>query len=159
MLEATLADQLRIWGIFEDAAQRDFHRGLLDTQAATLHLSVHLDWRKTDGCNFEYLREHFQETPLAMKDIYGQIRSATRPGHAKTEREAKARLGSWIEDLLGDPLLQGGREHAELIGRLVDVHRLGATRCPELQVLLRDDLPAFLKGCRKRTHGGPGAEG
>ena len=47
-----------VLGVFEDFAQRDFHLGLLETQAATLDVAIDVESRVTRGCRFSPLAEY-----------------------------------------------------------------------------------------------------
>ncbi|MBX3472131.1 MAG: hypothetical protein KF878_35210 [Planctomycetes bacterium] len=82
-----------------------------------------------------------------------RLKRAPRPGRSNAERTAKQRLSEWTRDLLGEPLLQGGREYAYQIGARVDPARVGPKRNPDLRRLLDEQLPAFLDGCRRRAAG------
>lgn len=55
---------LALLGIYEDVAQRDFHLGLVEACAGRLGLSVLAEWRLTDGCRFDFLREHLELAPV-----------------------------------------------------------------------------------------------
>lgn len=52
--------EILILGIFEDAAQRDFHLGLIEQCARTQGFTARVVPRLTDGCRFDFLAEHLQ---------------------------------------------------------------------------------------------------
>lgn len=49
-----------VLGIFEDAGQRDFHRGLLENISNRQDLDIILEPRLTDGCRFDFLSDHLE---------------------------------------------------------------------------------------------------
>jgi hypothetical protein len=53
-----LVRPLKLLGVFEDAPQRDFLRGLLHNLGLLRGLQIDLETRLTDGCRFDYLAEH-----------------------------------------------------------------------------------------------------
>lgn len=57
-LPAVTLDKVDILGIFEDAAQRDFHLGLIERCGEDLDLRIAIVTRLTDGCRFDFLAEH-----------------------------------------------------------------------------------------------------
>jgi len=54
-----LADHA-VLGVFEDAAQRDFHRGLIPNIAGRCGAEILMWDRLTNGCRFDFLAEHLQ---------------------------------------------------------------------------------------------------
>jgi len=82
-----------------------------------------------------------------LAELYGAsaVRATARPAAPASESTAKSALRSWTGRILGRPLLRGGCEHAQEIGRALDPNRLGRRRTPNLWRFVREDLPRFLE--------------
>jgi len=91
------------------------------------------------------------QTTLAEKLSIATLPDTPRPGRARAERTAKRRLREWTIALVGERLMDDGREYAREIGKCVDRHRIGSSRNGDLHELLHDELPAFLEGLEENT--------
>lgn len=100
----------------------------------------------------EWMMADIDALPSALRGLFGarNIRLARRPGRTNSEKEAKARLREWTEQLLGEPALQGGVEYAAHTARSVTPGAIGGVRNSDFRQLL-DELPGFLAACVARS--------
>lgn len=88
--------------------------------------------------------------PAVLQDIYGlTVRRCTPPTVPKAEGRAKGALSQWVAELLGEPLLRGGREHAREIGAALRPEHISPSRHPDLRELLDRRIPEFLVRCAR----------
>lgn len=88
--------------------------------------------------------------PMVLKDVYGPtVRPSTPPPIPKAESRAKEALSRWVAELLGEPLLRGGREHAREIGAALRPEHVSSVRHPDLNQLLKQKIPEFLVRCAR----------
>jgi len=60
-----------VLGVFEDVAQADFHKGLVEAAARRLSVEVAIASRRTAGCNFRHLATHLREAERFDRVIVG----------------------------------------------------------------------------------------
>lgn len=92
--------------------------------------------------------------PAALTLDYGEVRDDVAPPVApRAEARAKEALSDWVEQLVGERFLRGGRELAWQVGANLRAEHVKAARHPELVTFLRDELPVFLRACAARAEG------
>lgn len=92
--------------------------------------------------------------PAALQATYGvSCRAVGPPSAPKAEAKAKEALSRWIEDLVGERFLRGGREIAGEVGAAVRTEHVARARHPELATFLTRELPEFLDACGARMGG------
>lgn len=90
--------------------------------------------------------------PAALQATYGvSCRAVGPPAAPKAEAKAKEALSRWIEELVGERFLRGGREIAREVGGAVRAEHVARARHPELVTLLTRELPEFLGACAARA--------
>lgn len=90
--------------------------------------------------------------PAALTEVYGAAcRRVDPPAAPRAEGAAKEALSRWVEELIGERLLRGGREVAAEVGGHLRPEHVARARHPELARLLEQELPAFLDRCAARA--------
>lgn len=105
-------------------------------------------WAVAEPSVEEWMMADAEALPAALRELFGaeNVRYAPRPGRASAERTAKQRLRDWVQDLLGEPALQGGVEYASDVARKVNPSRVGESRNGDLRAFF-EELPQFLTAC------------
>jgi hypothetical protein len=105
-------------------------------------------WAIAEPSIEEWMMADAEALPRALGDLFGvsNVTNAGRPGHPRTEVTAKARLRDWVNELLGEPALQGGVEYAGAAATKVSGTRIGTARNPDFIAFLQQVGP-FLRGC------------
>lgn len=86
--------------------------------------------------------------PAALTEVYGAAcRRVDPPAAPRAEGAAKEALSRWVEELIGERLLRGGREVAAEVGAHLRPEHVARGRHPELACVLEQELPAFLDRC------------
>lgn len=110
-------------------------------------MSPRMLWAVAEPSVEEWMMADAEALPAALRELFGEnVRYAPRPGRASAESTAKQRLRDWVEELLGEPALQGGVEYASDVARKVNPSRVGVSRNGDLQAFFAE-LPHFLAAC------------
>lgn len=112
-------------------------------------------WAIAEPSIEEWMMADADALPSALRELFGdrKVRDAPRPGRSNSEKTAKSRLREWIEQLLGEPALQGGVEYAAHTARQVKAAHVGAARNGDFRDVF-DELPSFLLDCARGREAG-----